>query len=152
MIISNGGDSVDTADRTILKLLSENARVPIKQLAQEAYLSSPAASARVERLEKKGVIKGYQAMLDHEAMGFHILAFVNIAIAPERKAELIKYADSCANVLECHHVTGSHSLIFKVCFHTTMELEAFVGRLQTYGKTETQVVFSTPIEPRQIVE
>ena len=143
---------MDSADRIILKMLSDNARVSVKQMAQEAYLSSPAVSARVERLEKKGVIKGYQAMLDREALGFHILAFVNIAIAPEKKASLIEYASACPNVLECHHVTGSHSLIFKVCFCSTVDLEAFVGRLQTYGKTETQVVFSTPIEPRQIVE
>ena len=143
---------MDAADRAILNALAKNARTPVKQLAQEAFLSSPAASARVERLEKKGIIKGYQAMLDHESLGFHILAFVNIAIAPEKKAALIAYAKECANVLECHHVTGSHSLIFKVCFGSTVDLEAFVGRLQTYGKTETQVVFSTPIEPRQIVE
>ena len=143
---------MDTADSTILKLLSQNASTSIKQLAQEAYLSSPAVSSRVERLEKKGVIKGYQAMLDHEALGLHILAFVNIAITPERKAALIEYARGCPNVLECHHVTGSHSLIFKVCFGSTVDLEVFVGRLQTYGKTETQVVFYTPIEPRQFVE
>ena len=143
---------MDAQDRAILKALAANARTPIKQLAQQAFLSSPAVSSRVERLEKKGVIKGYQAMLDHEALGFHILAFVNIAIVPEKKSSLIEYARGCQNVLECHHVTGSHSLIFKVCFCSTVDLEAFVGRLQTYGKTETQVVFSTPIEPRQIVE
>lgn len=143
---------MDAADRKILKILSQNARTPIKHLSQEVYLSSPAVSARIERLENKNVIKGYQAMLNHEAMGFHILAFVNIAIIPERKVALIKYASDCPNVLECHHVTGNHSLIFKVCFSSTVDLEAFVGHLQTYGKTETQVVFSTPIEPRQIVE
>ena len=143
---------MDAADRIILKNLSCNARISLKQLAQEVYLSSPAISARIERLEKKGVIKGYQAILDHEALGFHILAFVNIATAPEKKSAVIEYAANCQNVLECHHVTGAYSLMFKVCFSTTVDLEAFVGHLQNYGKTETQVVFSTPIEPRQIVE
>jgi len=143
---------MDAADRIILDVLAKNARTPVKQIAQQAYLSSPAVSARLERLERKGVIRGYQAMLDREALGYHILAFVNIAVVPEKKPALIEYASGCPNVLECHHVTGTYSLILKVSFTTTVELEAFVGKLQTFGKTETQVVFSTPIEPRQIIE
>ena len=143
---------MDAADRAILKALAKNARTPIKQLAQEAYLSSPAASARMERLEKSGVITGYQARLNLQALGFHILAFVNISMPPERKASLIEFAEACPNVLECHHVTGNYSLIFKAAFRSTKDLEAFVGHLQTYGNTQTQVVFSTQVEPRQIVE
>lgn len=143
---------MDATDRLILKALAANGRTPLKQLAQQSYLSSPAASARVERLEKKGVIRGYQAMLNHEALGFHITAFVNIAISPERQPALLEALIDNPNVLECHHITGAYSLILKVAFSSTRDLEAFVGYLHTYGKTETQVVFSTPIEPRQIVE
>ena len=106
----------------------------------------------MERLEKSGVIKGYQAKLDLQLLGFHILAFVNIALPPERKAALVEFADACPNVLECHYVTGNYSMILKVAFRSTKDLETFVGHLQTYGNTQTQVVFSTQIEPRQIVE
>ena len=143
---------MDAADRAILKALAKNARTPINQLAQDAYLSSPATSTRLERLEKSGVIKGYQAKLDLQLLGFHILAFVNIALPPERKAALVEFADACPNVLECHYVTGNYSMILKVAFRSTKDLETFVGHLQTYGNTQTQVVFSTQIEPRQIVE
>ena len=143
---------MDQADRAILKALAKNARTPIKQLAEQAYLSSPAASARLERLERSGVIKGYQANLDYEALGLHILAFVNIDVTPDKKGTVVEFAQGCPNVLECHHVTGPHSLILKVAFASTKDLEAFVGHLQVYARTETQVVFSTPIEPRQMVE
>lgn len=143
---------MDTTDRLILKALSVNGRMPVKQLAQQAYLSSPAASARVERLEKKQVIKGYQAMLDHEALGYHIMAFVNFEVSPDRLPGIVEDLMRWPNVLECHHITGAYSLILKAAFCTTRDLEAFVGYLQTYGKTQTQVVFSTLIEPRQIVE
>jgi len=143
---------MDAADRAILKALAKNARTPIKQLAQESFLSSPAASARLDRLEKSGVISGYQAKLNLQALGFHILAFVNVAMPPEHKTPLVEFSNECPNVLECHHVTGNYSLIIKAAFHSTMELEAFVGHLQTYGNTQTQVVFSTQVEPRQIVE
>jgi Lrp/AsnC family leucine-responsive transcriptional regulator len=125
---------------------------PIKELAKESFLSSPAASARMERLEKAGVIRGYQARLDHQSLGYHILAFVNIAISPERRPAFREFAASCPNILECHHVTGSYSLILKAAFRSTKDLETFVGQAQTFGTTQTQVVFSTLIDPREIVE
>lgn len=143
---------MDAADRAILKALTKNARTPIKELAKEAYLSSPAASARMERLENSGVILGYQAHLNHQALGYHILAFVNLAVSPERRPAFKEFAASCPNILECHHVTGNYSLVMKVAFQSTKDLETFVGHVQTYGTTQTQVVFSTMIEPREIVE
>lgn len=146
------GCMMDTADRAILKALAKNARTPIKELAKDAYLSSPAASSRMERLEKGGVILGYQAKLNHQALGYHILAFVNIAISPERRPAFKEFAAACPNILECHHVTGNYSLILKVAFRSTKDLETFVGHVQTYGTTQTQVVFSTLIEPREIVD
>lgn len=142
---------MDTADRAILSALTRNARTPLKELAREAYLSSPATSARLERLEKSGVIQGYQAQLNHQALGYHILAFVNLAVPPERQPAFRAYAAQCSNILECHHVTGNYSLILKVAFQSTKDLESFVGHVQTYGTTQTQVVFSTIIEPREIV-
>lgn len=143
---------MDAADRIILKTLAENARTPIKGLAEKAFLSSPAVSARVDRLEKTGIIRGYQANLDLKALGYEILAFINLSLAPERRQELQSWLESCGNVLECHHVTGSYSLLMKAAFVGTQEMEAFVGRLQTYGNTQTQVVFSTMVEPRQPIE
>jgi len=143
---------MDAADRAILKALAQNARTPIKELAKEAFLSSPAVSTRMERLEKAGVITGYQARLDHQALGFHILAFVNLGISPERRPAFREFAEACPNILECHHVTGNYSVILKAAFRSTKELESFVGHLQTYGSTQTQVVFSTLVEPREIVE
>lgn len=143
---------MDAADRIILKALAENARTPIKGLAEKAFLSSPAVSARVDRMEKAGIIRSYQASLNLKAMGYEILCFINIAMLPERRAEFQEWIRDCINVLECHHVTGAYSLLMKVAFTNTSEMEAFVSRLQTYGTTQTQVVFSTMVEPRQAVD
>ena len=143
---------MDTADRIILKTLAENARTPIKGLAEKAFLSSPAVSARVDRLEKSGIIRSYQAELDLKALGYEILAFINLSMAPERRSEFQPWIDSCANVLECHHVTGNYSLLMKVAFAGTTQMEEFVSKLQQFGSTQTQVVFSTLVEPRQPME
>ena len=62
------------------------------------------------------------------------------------------YADmeSIPNVLECNCVTGEYSMLVKVAFPSTMELDVFIGRIQKYGKTSTQIVFSTPVGPRDV--
>ena len=53
---------MDNIDKKILHLLQENARYPLKHLASKVFLSSPAVSARIERLEKSGIISGYQVL------------------------------------------------------------------------------------------
>lgn len=141
---------MDKIDIKILSLLQENARYPLKFLAEKVFLSSPAVSSRIERLEKKGIIKGYHATLDPLTLGFHITAFINLTLEPHQKTEFYPFIEACPNVLECNCVTGNYSMLIKVCFKSTQELDHFINVLQTYGKTETQIVFSTPVEPRGI--
>ena len=62
---------MDKIDRKILSLLQENARYPLKYLAQKVFLSSPAVSTRIERLEKAGILTGYHATIDPVALGYH---------------------------------------------------------------------------------
>ena len=60
------------------------------------------------------------------------------------------YIEKVTNVLECCCVTGDYSMMLKVAFHSTHDLDLFIGHLQKYGDTMTQIVFSTAVEPRQI--
>ena len=93
-------NELDHVDCEILNLLGKNGRMSVKDLANEVYLSSPAASARVERLEKEGYITGYHATLNAELLGFHIRAFINLEVEPNQKAEFYPYIRSCPNVIE----------------------------------------------------
>lgn len=139
---------MDHIDRKILYLLQENARIPIKEIASAVYLSSPAVSARIEKLEKEGVIKRYEATLDMIKLGYHIKAYINLEVAPERKAEFSAFIRKIPFVLECDCVTGGYSMLMKAAFHSTMELDQFIGRLQEFGHTNTQIVFSSCVERR----
>ena len=141
---------MDNIDKKILYLLQENARHPLKYLASKVFLSSPAVSARIERLEKCGIISGYHASVAPVALGYHITAFIHMALDPKQKPEFYPFIEACPNVLECNCVTGAHAMLIKVCFPSTMELDTFIGQLQKYGNTETQIVFSTPVQPRGI--
>lgn len=141
---------MDKIDMKLIGLLQQNARYSLKQLAEQVYLSSPAVSSRIERLEKEGYITGYQAEIDMLKLGYHITAFINLEMAPKLKSTFYPFIESCPNVLECNCVTGSYSMLIKVAFPSTMELDSFIGQLQKFGNTSTQIVFSTTVKSRGI--
>lgn len=141
---------MDKIDLKILSILQENARTPLKVIAEQVFLSSPAVSARIERLEKAELITGYQAQLSAAALGYQIKAFISLEVEPQQKPEFYPYIEQCPNVMECNCVTGDYSMLLKVCFHTTQELDQFINQLHRFGRTRTQIVFSTPVEHRGI--
>ena len=132
---------LDTADRKIVELLQEDARLPLKSIADKVSLTSPTVSARIDRLEKDGVITGYRASVNPEVFDYRIKAFINLEVEPVRKKEFYPYITDCPNVIECNCVTGDYSMLMEVVFH---------GQLQHFGRTKTQIVFSTSVEHRGI--
>lgn len=141
---------MDKIDIKIIELLQENARYPLKHLAEEVFLSTPAVSTRIEKLERFGVITGYKARVDQIKLGFNITAFINLEMSPKQKPIFYPFIEACPNVIECNCVTGKYSMLIKVAYPTTLELDGFIGQLQKFGNTETQIVFSTPVEARGI--
>ncbi|SET10123.1 Lrp/AsnC family transcriptional regulator [[Clostridium] polysaccharolyticum] len=141
---------MDAIDLKLIGLLQKNARYSLKQLAEQVFLSSPAVSSRIERLEREGYVKGYQAEIDEEKLGFHIIAFINLEMTPKQKATFYPFVSSCPNVLECYCVTGQYSMLLKVAFPSTQELDSFIGRLAQFGNTQTQIVFSSAVRPRGV--
>ncbi|MDO5516115.1 MAG: Lrp/AsnC family transcriptional regulator [Clostridium sp.] len=141
---------MDKIDYKIIELLQKNARYPLKHLAEEVYLSTPAVSARIEKLEEAGIIRGYSVDVNPLKLGYNIKAFINLEMSPKQKPEFYPFIASCPNVLECNCVTGKYSMLIKVAYHTTLELDAFIGELQKFGNTDTQIVFSTAVEHRGI--
>ena len=133
---------LDTADRKIVELLQEDARLPLKSIADKVSLTSPTVSARIDRLDR--------ASVNPEVFDYRIKAFINLEVEPVRKKEFYPYITDCPNVIECNCVTGDYSMLMEVVFHTTSELDQFIGQLQHFGRTKTQIVFSTSVEHRGI--
>lgn len=141
---------MDNIDKKIIEMLQKNARIPIKEIAREVFLSSPAVSARIEHLEKSGVITGYHAQLNPEFLGYHIKAFINLEVEPYQKKEFYPFIQEIPNVIECNCVTGEYSMLIEVGFQTTVELDHFINVLQKFGRTKTLIVFSTSVEHRNL--
>ena len=137
--------------KKIISLLQKNARMPLKGLAEQVYLSSPAVSARLERLEKEEIIVGYEAKVNAMKLGYHITAFINLELAPVQKPEFYSFVEACPNVIECNCITGNYSMLLKVIFPSTDDLDNFIGKLQKFGRTYTQIVFSNPVKTRGVM-
>ena len=141
---------MDKIDLKIIELLQKNARFPLKHLAEEVFLSTPAVSSRIEKLQEAGIITGYTANINPIKLGYNIKAFINLEVSPKQKPDFYPFIKSCPNVLECNCVTGKYSMLIKVAYHTTEELDEFINEIQKFGNTETQIVFSTAVEHRGI--
>lgn len=138
----------DAIDYQLIRLLQENGRSSIKHLANQVFMSPPAVAARLARLEKVGAIEGYQPVINVQMFGYNIIAYINLQVTPGDKPQFYPFIETVPNVLECNCVTGDYSMLIKVCFRSTMELDTFIGELQRFGKTYTQIVFSTAVSAR----
>lgn len=143
-------NELDNIDKKIISMLQENARVSLKEIAEQVYLSSPAVSVRIDNLVESGYIQGFHAVINPIKLGYHIKAFINLEVSPVDKNDFYPYIKKCKNVVECNCVTGDYSMLLEVLFPSTDELDQFIGELQKYGRTKTLIVFSTCVEHRGI--
>lgn len=143
-------NELDHIDKEILKMLQENARMSLKDIAERVYLSSPAVSVRIENMVEAGYIEGFHAVINPVKVGYHIKAFINLEVSPVDKEQFYPYIANCKNVVECNCVTGDYSMLLEVLFPSTDELDQFIGELQQYGRTKTLIVFKTSVEHRGI--
>lgn len=142
---------MDEIDKKILNELGKNARISVKDLAEMVYLSAPAVKSRIEKLEDSGIILGYTARLNSMKLNYQTKAYISLEMDPKLKPKFYPFIQSCPNVIECDCVTGQYSMLIKVAFKTTMDLDAFIGQLQQFGNTSTQIVFSTSVEHRNVI-
>ncbi len=139
---------MDKLDKKILSLLAQNARMSVKEIAEQVSLTSPAVSSRIHRLEKEGVIGGYTVLLKSPGSQQAVNALISVSVAPADRDEFLAAVNGERQVTQCFHVTGSHSYIVKVACDTMQSLEHLITRCQRSGPTSTQIILSTPVDRR----
>jgi Lrp/AsnC family leucine-responsive transcriptional regulator len=142
---------VEETNRTIIALLVSDGRMSFTELARRTGLSVSAAQQRVRRLEERGVIQGYGAVVSAEEIGLPLTAFVSVKPfdpsapddAPARLAHL-------AAIEACHSVAGDANYILKVRVGSPRELEDLLQEIRAAANvsTHTTIVLSTPFENR----
>jgi Lrp/AsnC family leucine-responsive transcriptional regulator len=142
---------MEDLDRRIVVLLSQNGRMSFTDLGKATGLSTSAVHQRVRRLEDRGVIKGYRAVIDHNELGMPLIAF--ISVTPLDPAAPDDVPDRLRDILDieaCHSVAGEESYILKARVSTPGDLEDLLARVRSSANvsTRTTVVLSTPWEHR----
>lgn len=136
---------MDHTDYKILELMQSQGRISMKDLGYKVGLTAPAVSERVKKMEETGIIKGYKADIDFAKLGKTVSAFIDLGMQPEDYDEFLAFATSNDLIVECHHVTGSDSLIIKVLVDDIIGLESLIDKIKKYAKTNTSIILSSPI-------
>ena len=144
----------DAIDLQILASLQEHGRIALTKLAEQVGLSAPSVIERVKKLEDIGIIIGYHATVDARKLGKDVTAFIGVSIGDPRTIGVFETTvEQLDDILECHHVTGEHTVLLKVKTHNTATLESLIRTIRMIDgviRTETMVVLSTHTERTQI--
>jgi len=139
--------TLDQTDRKILHLLQRDARMTNAAIATEVGLTAPSVFERIRKLEQRGVIKGYTALIDPASLGKVLTAFIRITLADGddyAAGEDALRADP--DVLECYHVAGEDCFILKTMVRSPADLDALLRRIKaqtTVQRSVTMIALST---------
>jgi Lrp/AsnC family leucine-responsive transcriptional regulator len=139
---------LDETNRRILKELQGEARLSMAELGRRVNLSPPAVADRVQRLERAGVIAGYQAVIDPRALGYAVAVVVRVAPDSGRLPKIPEIAQETPEVVECHRITGEDCFFLKLHLRSIDELEDVLDRFTPYGRTTTSIIHSSPVPGR----
>lgn len=138
---------LDDIDARILALLQEDGRAKRSHIAEEVGLSLPAVSERMRKLEERGLLTGYRAVVDARALGYDVTAFIRVTIiGSEFYDEFLKRITELQEVQEVHSITGEGSHLLKVRVRNTAGLERLLSEMQRIPGvrgTQTSLVLST---------
>ena len=144
-------NQVDSLDEQILAALQANGRLTMKALAERVGLSSPAMIERVRRLEERGVIAGYRAVIAPAALGRPITALITATVDPGHYEAFLERVQAEPAVAECHRTTGDATHLVKVHVADTAALERLVDELSAAGaRCTASLVLSSPVPYRAV--
>lgn len=141
-------------DRRLVALLAVDGRMSFTDLGKATGLSTSAVHQRVRRLEERGVIRGYRAVLDPEEVGLPLTAFISMSpLDPAAPDDIPDRLKAVPEIEACYSVAGDFSYVAMVRVATPIRLEDLIARIRSAAnvQTRTTVVLSTPWEGRPIV-
>jgi len=138
---------VKDLDRQICTILQENGRLSLSEVAELVGASVPTVSEHVKKMEADGVIRGYHAMIDPQAAGLDVTAFIFVDVDSSMNYDTFrKQCRVRKEIQEVHAVTGTASHVMKVRVQNTGALEQLLSAIQRWKgvtRTLTNVVLST---------
>lgn len=140
----------DDQDKQIMNLLQKNARMTIREIAEEVGMTSTPVFERIRKLENAGYIEGYVALLNQDLLGYKMVAFVQISLSLHNRYEVNAFVERVTvfpEVMECYHTTGDSDFILKILVTDMDRFNDFIlnklSDIENLGRVKTQFALST---------
>ena len=147
----SAGDPVEEIDRAILRELADNGRVSFTDMSERVGLSVSAVHQRVRRLERRGVVRGYSARINHDELGLPLTALISLTpFDPAAPDDYPARLEHLPEIEACYSVAGDESYVLLARVESPAALEDLLRRIRESANvsTRTTVVLSTPFEGR----
>lgn len=124
----------------MIEILQDDGRINVSELGRKVGLSQPATSERLKRLEERGIITGYRAVVDPAAVGLGMMAIIRVRTTHEHIKTCLKQFSEMPQVIEVLRLTGEDCFHLKVIVPTPADLERIVDAVARYGSVTTSIV------------
>ncbi len=139
---------IDELDARLIRALCDSPRAGVMELARILGGARGTVQARLDKLQRRGVITGFDPDVDLRAIGYEVLAFVSLEIAQGRLTDVINHLAGIPEVLEVHSTTGPGDLHLRVVARTNEHLQLVIGEILTVagiGRTTTQIALTEQV-------
>jgi DNA-binding Lrp family transcriptional regulator len=142
---------IDRLDARLLEAVAEAPRAGVMELARRLKVARGTVQARLEKLQRRGVVTGFSPDIDLRALGYGVLAFVTLEIVQGRLGDVVEHLAGIPEVLEVHATTGPGDLHARVVARTNEHLQAVIGEIlgvTGISRTTTQIALTEQLRFR----
>ena len=146
-------DELDQIDRKILSSLQKDARISFKKIAEETDVSEATVFVRVKKMQERGVIKSFMAVVDPGTVGKALTAIMLVRAQPKGLPRLLDALKKLDDIYEIYDVTGQYYSILKIRTSGTEQLSKIIdeiGQIEGVAGTETVIVLRTVKEELKV--
>jgi DNA-binding Lrp family transcriptional regulator len=142
---------IDRLDARLLEAVAEAPRAGVMELARRLKVARGTVQARLEKLQRRGIVTGFSPDIDLRALGYDVLAFVTLEIAQGRLVDVVEHLGGIPEVLEVHATTGPGDLHARVVARTNEHLQQVIGEILAVSgisRTTTQIALTEQLRFR----
>src|ERR1700743_1975774 len=150
--------SLDEKDRAILRLLQENAKITVREIASLVHLSTTPVHERIRRMEETGVIRQYATLLDHSKVKKGLMAICYVSLKEHNKKSgdrFIKTVHELPEIIECYIISGEFDFLLKVAVE---DMDAYydfhvnkLGQAENVGHVQSTFVMGVVKQTHQLI-
>jgi DNA-binding Lrp family transcriptional regulator len=143
--------AIDALDARLLHLLAEEPRIGVLEASRRLGVARGTVQARLDRLQARGVVKGFGPEIDPAALGYAVTAFATLEIRQGRGHEVMRHLATIPELLEMHTITGAGDMLCRIVARSNADLQRVIDRLVDFDgiiRTSTVIAMDNPVPYR----